>query len=122
MVERLEEFLEAQQPAANGLLFADENRERDRSIISDFDSFKEYGTALGYKPREIKQLIDTVHFVKSQDSRLIQLADCSSYLVCRYHNLGMKSPINIAASDRAIIRLYQLLESTKGGMFKRVSP
>ncbi|MEK7727196.1 MAG: hypothetical protein AAB354_02220, partial [candidate division KSB1 bacterium] len=43
MVERLEEFLEAQQPAANGLLFADENRERDRSIISDFDSFKEYG-------------------------------------------------------------------------------
>jgi hypothetical protein len=122
MVERLEEFLESQQPPANGLICADENRERDRSIISDFDLFKEYGTALGYKPREIKRLLDTVHFVKSQDSRLIQIADCSSYLICRYHNLNMKPPANITVSDKEIIRLHKLLESTKGGILKRISP
>jgi len=122
LVERLEEFLESKQPPANGLIFADENRERDRSIISDFDSFKEYGTVHGHQPREIKRLLDTVHFVNSQDSRLIQLADCSSYLICRYHNLAMKPATNLTASDREVIRLHQFLESTKGGVFKRVSP
>lgn len=122
IVERLEEFLESQQPPANGLILADENRERDRSIISDFDSFKEYGTALGYRPREIKRLLDTVHFVKSQDSRLIQLADCSSYLICRYHNIAAKPLAQTTASDKEIIRLHELLESTKGGILKRVSP
>ncbi len=72
--------------------------------------------------REIKRLLDTVHFVKSQDSRLIQLADCSSYLICRYHNLNMKPPANITVSDKEIIRLHKLLESTKGGILKRISP
>lgn len=122
LVERLEEFLESHQPPANGLLFADENRERDRSIISDFDSFKEYGTVLGYQPREIKRLLDTVHFVKSQDSRLIQLADCSSYLAYRYYNINTKPLAKITASDKEITRLYKLLEGTKGGLHKRISP
>ena len=122
LVERLEEFLESQQSPANGLIFADENWERDRSIISDFDSFKEFGTVLGYQSREIKRLIDNVHFVKSQDSRLIQLADCSSYLVCRHHNVTVKLPTKISAGDKEIVRLYKLLESTEGGILNRISP
>jgi hypothetical protein len=122
LVERLEEFFESHQPPANGLLFADENRERDRSIISDFDSFKEYGTVFGHQPREIKRLLDTIHFVKSHDSRLIQLADCSSYLVYRYHNISTKTVLQMTVSDKEIIRLYKLLESTKGGVHKRISP
>lgn len=122
LVERLEEFLEEQHPPANGLIFADENRERDRSIISDFDSFKEYGTVLGYKQREIKRLLDTVHFVKSQDSRLIQLADCGSYLVYRSHNIASKPTAQTTSSDKEIFRLHKLMESTKGGIVKRISP
>ena len=122
LVEHLEDFLASDQPPANGLLFADENRERDRSIISDFDSFKEYGTVFGHQPREIKRLLDTIHFVKSHDSRLIQSADCNSYLVYRYHNISTKPLAQITTSDREVIRLHKLLESTKGGMHKRISP
>ena len=114
LVERIDRWLEATQeseddPAPCGLLVADEQREMDRVIVANFARWRRWGTDHGYLQRDIVHLIDTVHFVRSEDSWLIQLADCLAYLRSRYYpllQLGWTGA-SLSRSQEAVKRLWE---------------
>jgi len=114
LFERIDEWLEKQQvdgqESIYGLLIADEQKEVDRDIVENFAYWRDRGTQGGYRTRQISFLIDTVHYVPSHDSWLIQLADCVAFLRNRYARVlrekGFESG-NWTDSDKAIIELWQ---------------
>jgi uncharacterized protein DUF3800 len=70
-----------------GLLVADEQKEVDREMIASFAAWRAQGTQYSPRRKALRQLVDTVHYVPSHDSWLIQLADCVAYLFSRYHRV-----------------------------------
>lgn len=120
LIERLDEWLEVQPTAGRdedqrettnlGLLIADEQREVDREIVESFAWWRHFGTDHGYRVREIEHLIDTVHYVPSQDSWMIQLADCVAYLCNRQRKVMRESGYQEAGwsrSQRAVMALWR---------------
>lgn len=119
LVERLDEWLEEHQPEQDifegappeyGLIVADEQAEVDREIVERFAFWRNHGTRQGYRAREIYYFIDTVHYVPSHDSWLIQLVDCVAYLRNRYARVLRESGYQdegYSQSERAIVRLWQ---------------
>lgn len=114
LVERIDEWLEGQQdPNGNktlGLLVADEQREVDREIVESFASWRRFGTEHGYRERDIDFLIDTVHYVPSHDSWLIQLADCVAYIRNRYARVLRESgwmEQDWSESEKATVDLWR---------------
>lgn len=118
LLERIDEWLEDQQPEAElfdpvtpeyGLIVADEQKEVDRQIVARFAYWKDTGTDFS-GGRELRWLVDTVHYVPSHDSWLIQLADCIAYIRSRYQRvLREKGPNTEAysASEAAVVRLWR---------------
>src|SRR5262249_51463114 len=47
----------------------------------DLDSFKQSGTHFGYKSVQVNRIIDSVHFVQSNNNYLMQLTDVLCYLI-----------------------------------------
>lgn len=82
LIEKLEECL-------NGcldsycLLIADEQDELEQKLIDDLDYFKQHGTHFGYKKVHVNRIIDSVHFVQSNNNYLMQLTDVMCYLIRR---------------------------------------
>lgn len=93
LIEALDGWLDGKQPPSSltgevgdpvlGLVVADEDRVLDRTIVEKFSWWRRAGTDHGYRAREIRYLVDTVHYVPSCDSWMIQLADCAAYLLSR---------------------------------------
>jgi len=81
LIERTEELLKARN--LHGLLICDENQEVEQMLIDDLDRYKQVGTDFGYKKVEVNQIVDSVHFVKSNNNNLMQLCDVVCYLICR---------------------------------------
>jgi hypothetical protein len=114
LFERIDEWLERQQIEGQepvyGLLIADEQTEVDRDIVENFAYWRDNGTQGGYRERDISYLIDTVHYVPSHDSWLIQLADCVAFLRNRYGKVlrdkGFAASL-YTDSDRAIVELWK---------------
>ena len=77
-VEKVDEFL--QQKKSYGMLIGDYDEPNIGPSVPNLSQFRASGTKFHYG-REIRQLVDTVHFAKSHHSRLIQLADVDLY--CR---------------------------------------
>lgn len=90
LLEAVDEWLAGQGGEEFGLVVADEQREMQESITKGFAIWRLFGTDHGYKTRQITNLIDTVHFVPSNNSWLLQLADCTAYALQRYWRLGEK--------------------------------
>lgn len=119
LVERIDQWLEEAQPAESlfetaddpvyGLLVADEQKEVDRQIIERFAFWRSSGTDYGSK-RAIRYLIDTVHYVPSQDSWLIQLADCLAYIFSRYRKVWREKGGDAAKYSPAESTVVQLWE------------
>jgi hypothetical protein len=120
LVEQIDEWLQRQQPADDlfegpaepvyGLVVADEQKEVDRDVVSGFAAWRQYGTDHGYRARHIRYLIDTVHYVPSQDSWLIQLTDCVAFVRNRYARIVRDRGYDEAGytrSDRAIAELWR---------------
>lgn len=120
LVEKLDEYLASRQAdlvesAASpkgdlGLLISDEQDEVSRSLISGFARWRQFGTDFGYKPRNIRYLIDTIHYVQSQDSWLIQLVDCVAFIRNRVEKIGSKHGWDASKynpSDRAVSALWE---------------
>jgi hypothetical protein len=77
-------------------------------VVRGFAHWRHHGT-FGYRARTIRYLIDTVHYVQSQDSALIQLVDCVAYLRARVDRLWRSKSTAIAAytpSEAVINRLW----------------
>ena len=115
LAETLDEWLHAKQPKEAGsgpllgLAIADEQEEVARRIVASFGSWRRFGTDFGYRARVIQHLIDTVHYVPSHDSRMLQLADCAAYVINRLWRIEDVSGWNPAAynkSEAAVHRLW----------------
>lgn len=120
LVERLDEWLEEQQPDGEarkkgtspvyGLVVADEQKEVGREIMRSFAHWRDRGTGPGYRARDIHYLLDTVHHVPSKDSWLIQLVDCVAYLRNRSSRVFRESgprEEKWTKSDREVVRLWR---------------
>ncbi len=84
-LEMFQEVLENEDTL--GLVVADELKDREQEIISDFKKYKEYGTGFSdYKSVEITRIIDNIHYVTSVNSWPLQLTDVILYL----NNRGRK--------------------------------
>lgn len=81
-VEDIERFLRREEEY--GLLISDEEKSVEQQVIEDLPRYKDSGTELGYKPIDLTSVVDNVHWVKSHDSRLMQLADNCTYLCQRF--------------------------------------
>lgn len=115
LIERLDEWLEAQQPAEGappvyGLIAVDEQREIGREIVESFAFWRDYGTDHGYRTRDILYFLDCVHFLPSHDSWLIQSADCVAFIRNRYSRvMRTKGALDDAwgESDRAVVQMWR---------------
>lgn len=117
VVERMDEWLEKMQPAPRvptdqifGLLVADEQKEVAREVVRSFARWRDTGTAIGHHRRTIRLLVDTVHYVPSSDSWLLQLADCVTYLRNRSEKIARKKlgrGEELGAGDAEIVSLWE---------------
>ena len=115
LVERIEDYLRGIEAAtafsgegsggdALGLLVADENEDIEQRLIDDLDYFKTVDTGFGWRPTQAKHIIDSIHFVRSNNNELIQLADVVTYIISK----GRKVHRDIlAAMDASIIGVSQ---------------
>jgi hypothetical protein len=91
LVERIDRWLDERSAESRreelGLLVADEQKEVHREMIASFARWREEGTQYSARRKPIRNLVDTVHYVPSHDSWLIQLADCVAYLFSRYRRV-----------------------------------
>lgn len=81
LIEQVE--LHLKKVPAHGLLICDENQEVEQLLIDDLDRYKQVGTDFGYNRVPVEQLVDSVHFVKSNNNSLMQLCDVICYVLCR---------------------------------------
>lgn len=97
-VEAVERLLRARREF--GLLVSDEEKSVEQQVIEDLPRYKEIGTAFGYHPIDLKRVVDNVHWVKSHNSRLLQLADVCTYLCQRQRrDAGKTSATAIAVQE-----------------------
>ncbi|HKP77252.1 MAG TPA: DUF3800 domain-containing protein [Longimicrobiaceae bacterium] len=104
LVEKVELLLRQQR--AYGLIVSDEEKEVEQQVVEDLSRYKETGTSFGHTPLDLRCIIDNVHWVKSHNSRLMQLCDCCAYLCQRYLRDQDKS----TASARAVQALWRHVE------------
>jgi hypothetical protein len=101
LVEEVERFLRRRREY--GLLVSDEEKEVEQQLVEDLSRYKEAGTDFGYRTEDLRQIVDNVHWVKSHNSRLLQLCDCCAYLCQRYHRDRGKT----SATARAVRELWE---------------
>ena len=101
LVEAVERFLRSRREA--GLLVSDEEKEVEQQVIEDLSRYKETGTSFGHTTLDLRCIVDNVHWVKSHNSRLLQLCDCCAYLCQRYHRDRSKT----TATARAVQELWE---------------
>lgn len=104
LAEDVERFLRDRREY--GLLVSDEEKSIEQQVIEDLPRYKELGTSFGHKPIDLTRIVDNVHWVRSHNSRLLQLADCCVYLCRRYGRDRDKT----TASAREIQRLWKVVE------------
>ena len=120
LLESIDRWLQERQPEPGsvdpfdsepcyGLIVADEQREMARALVESFAQWRSTGTASGYKPRTIRFLVDTVHYVPSQDSRMIQLADCVAFVRGRYEKVRRMEEAPETLANRAIREMWETL-------------
>lgn len=78
-MERINEH--AQARGEHVLLIADEVANKD-GYRRDLWDYQQVGTP-GYRPSNLKRIVDTLHFAPSDASRLLQAADLVAYMHCR---------------------------------------
>jgi len=93
MCEKIQEFLTGQtdELRKRALLIADETHEHERYALHQFrrQQVGEGGVVSG---PATDRLIDNIHFVRSEDSRAVQLADVVAYSLNRHSRLVPEHP------------------------------
>ncbi|HEU4457231.1 MAG TPA: DUF3800 domain-containing protein [Longimicrobium sp.] len=93
-----------------GLLVADEQREVDRVTVRSFAGWRAWECLEDEPHRTIRHLVDTVHYIPSVDSWLLQLADCVAYLRNRYEKVMRAAAVPgyvMSPADREIVCLWE---------------
>jgi len=110
LLERVDDWLEHRPRGGNLGLVADEQKEVDRHIVKKFASWRHGSTEYGVGRRSIRFLIDTVHYVPSHDSWLIQMADCLAYLYARYQKVIREkgdARESYTPAEAAVVKLWE---------------
>lgn len=81
LVERVQDILQNDEQL--GLLIADEQEEMEDRLIANLNIYKNHRTNWGYRPTAINNIVDSIHFVKSRNNWLIQLADVVTFVALR---------------------------------------
>ena len=132
LAESLDKWLEGQQTTDDpfssdvqpvyGLIVADEQREMQSELVEKLVIWRQFQTEHGYRVREIRYLIDTIHYVPSCNSWLIQLVDCVAFIANRTARIRRQkgySDTEYTDSDKAVVALWKdfciptLIESRK---------
>lgn len=124
LLERLQSFLRARKTF--GLIIADEYNELGDSLIEEYERFKRTGTKWGYAKVKLHNVIDSLHYVKSRHSRLLQVSDIMTYVTITWmriyenaqkkmHAEGVTSldysewlDTNLTRSEQATRELYKI--------------
>jgi hypothetical protein len=101
LAEEVERFLRRRREF--GLLVSDEEKDVEQQLMEDLSRYKEAGTSFGYRAEDLRHVVDNVHWVKSHNSRLLQLSDCCAYLCQRYHRDRGKT----SKTARAVQELWE---------------
>jgi hypothetical protein len=94
-VEEVERFLRHRKEF--GLLISDEEKSVEQQVIEDLPRYKDLGTNFGWKPLPLTRIVDNVHWIRSHDSRLLQLADNCTFLCQRIQRDAGKTTLNALA-------------------------
>jgi hypothetical protein len=82
LLERLQPFLRSRKEQA--LIVADEYNELGDTLIEEYERFKKTGTSWGYAKVRLANVCDSLHYVKSKHSRMLQLCDVLTYITSKY--------------------------------------
>lgn len=121
LAERLQSWLDEQESL--GLIIANENHEVQQPVIQAMRDFQSIGWRFGGVGKPMKRIIDTVHFVRSIDNRVLQLADLVTYLLCKAQRLRdsiTKQSRELKPSDELILRLDRKIRQRL--VFSRIFP
>ena len=105
LMEQVERFLRARRDF--GLIVSDEEKEVEQQLVEDLSRYKETGTSFGHTPLDLRCIVDNVHWVKSHNSRLMQLCDCCAYLCQR----NLRDRGKTSASAKAVQELWRAVET-----------
>src|SRR5262249_51860920 len=86
------------------ILIADETREHEELAIDLVKTMQVAGNPLG--GRRLERIVDMIHFVKSEQSPGVQLADLVAYALGRVERVG---PHRVKAGDEAMHELVHRL-------------
>ena len=100
LVEKLEQHLRSRiSPLEQrGLLIADQTHEHEAFAIEILASLQRSGQGV-VRGLQLDRIIDTVHFVRSETNRGVQLADLVAYLLNRSRRI---SPDSVRPADVAV--------------------
>ena len=101
LMEDIERLLRERRTC--GLIVSDEEKEMESQVLEDLSRYKEMGTSFGHSPLDLRCIVDNVHWVKSHNSRLMQLADICAYLCQRQSRDRGKT----SATAQAVQRLWE---------------
>ena len=100
LVGEIERYLQRYRRNTYCLLIADEQDEIEQNIIDDLEYFKQNGVQLWHEESDDgakkyinlqnQRIIDSVHFVKSNNNYLMQLTDVICYLIRRGKESNIK--------------------------------
>ncbi len=97
LLERLQPFLRSRKEQA--LIVADEYNELGDSLIEEYERFKKSGTSWGYAKVKLANVCDSLHYVKSKHSRLLQLCDVLTYITSKYLQVRERMDERLGAEE-----------------------
>lgn len=77
LLERVQEFLEDRDDY--GFIISDQQDAQSKELRSDLINAQLFGTR-GYRSKNLNRIVDTIHFVDSQQSSSVQLADVATFV------------------------------------------
>lgn len=80
LLERVDEQAEHLDDLA--LVVADEHHETQGELLRELRTYQQRAT-WGYRSRQLRRIVDTIHFVRSDTNRLVQAADLVAFLTLR---------------------------------------
>lgn len=103
LVEAIDTWLASLPGEQLGLMVADQQQEIDRRMVHQFNQWAHLGTPSGYRARILTRLLPALHYVRSADSRLVQLVDLVAFLRNRRTKCAIPA---VDASDLAVQSLW----------------
>ncbi len=111
LLERLNERSKAR--GQRSLVIADENHDKDEALRRELTQVQRTGTR-GYRGQMLTNIIDTVHFVDSRQSAMVQLADAAAFVVRKRIGPGLENAAAQAVLERQAQVVFSAVPDPSG--------